>query len=87
MLLNAGFCIPKLAAISQAMLDATQLPVWMNVYLSRPGMEVSTQLHTDKQDVFLVQSTGRKRWRVYRPPPPSDTPQPVEHDASAGRRG
>ena len=50
MLLNAGFCIPKLAAISQAMLDATQLPVWMNVYLSRPGMEVSTQLHTDKTD-------------------------------------
>ena len=73
-LLNAGFLIPKLAAISLAMLEATQLPIWMNVYLSKPGLATSTQLHTDTQDVLLVQSTGRKRWRVYRPPPPEKTP-------------
>lgn len=73
-LLNGGFCVPKLAAISRAILDATQLPIWTNVYLSKPGLATSTQLHTDKQDVLLVQSTGRKRWRVYRPPPPTLTP-------------
>ena len=73
-LLNAGFCIPKLAAVSLAMLEVTRLPIWMNVYLSKPGLATSTQLHTDTQDVLLVQSTGRKRWRVYRPPPPNTTP-------------
>lgn len=73
-MLNAGFCVPKLAAISRAMLEVTSLPIWMNVYLSKPGLSTSTQLHTDQQDVLLVQTTGRKRWRVYRPPPPGKAP-------------
>ena len=73
-MLNAGFVVPKLAAVSLAMLEASQLPIWLNVYLSKAGLERSTQLHTDLQDVLLVQCTGRKRWRVYRPPPPADTP-------------
>jgi len=74
-MLNAGFLVPKLAAVSLAMLEASQLPIWLNVYLSKAGLVRSTQLHTDKQDVLLVQSTGRKRWRVYKPPPPADAPQ------------
>ena len=73
-MLNAGFLVPKLASISLAMLEATGLPIWLNVYLSKPGLATSTQLHTDAQDVVLVQCTGRKRWRVYRPPPPGKTP-------------
>ena len=73
-MLNAGFVVPRLARVSLAMLEASQLPIWLNVYLSKPGLTRSTQLHTDKQDVLLIQSTGRKRWRVYRPPPPSDAP-------------
>lgn len=73
-MLNAGFIVPKLAVVSGAMLDAAQLPVWLNVYLSKPGLKRSTQLHTDLQDVLLVQCSGRKRWRVYRPPPPSTAP-------------
>ena len=73
-LLNAGFLVPKLASVSLAMLEASALPIWLNVYLSKPGLTMSTQLHTDKQDVVLVQTTGRKRWRVYRPPPPERTP-------------
>ena len=74
-MLNAGFLVPKLAGVSLAMLDACQLPIWLNVYLSKPGLTRSTQRHTDRQDVFLIQCTGRKRWRVYKPPPPSDTRQ------------
>eukprot|EP00966_Prymnesium_polylepis_P100566 2329395-Prymnesium_polylepis.1 len=50
-MLNAGFLVPKLAAVSLAMVEASRLPVWLNVYLSRPGLQQSTQLHTDKQDV------------------------------------
>ena len=83
-MLNAGFLVPALARVSLAMLEASQLPIWLNVYLSKPGLTRSTQCHTDKQDVLLVQSTGRKRWRVYRPPPPSDTPQ---HDPFARGKG
>ena len=83
-MLNAGFLVPKLARVSLAMLEASQLPIWLNVYLSKPGLTRSTQLHTDKQDVLLVQTTGRKRWRVYRPPVPSDTPQ---HDPFARGKG
>ncbi|KAL3905067.1 MAG: hypothetical protein SGPRY_011047 [Prymnesium sp.] len=73
-MLNAGFLVPKLARVSLAMLEASGLPIWLNVYLSRPGLVQSTQLHTDKQDVLLIQSTGRKRWRVYKPPPPAHAP-------------
>ena len=73
-MLNAGFLAPKLAEVSLAMLEATDLPIWLNVYVSRPGLARSTQCHTDKQDVLLVQCTGRKRWRVFRPPPPSEQP-------------
>jgi len=73
-LLNAGFCVPEVAAVAQAALQATQLPIWLNIYLTTPGLVRSTQLHTDKQDVILVQTTGRKRWRVYAPPAPSASP-------------
>ena len=83
-MLNAGFIVPALAQVSLAMLEATQLPIWTNVYLSRKGLTRSTQLHTDKQDVFLVQTTGRKRWRVYAPPAPADTPA---HDPFARGKG
>ena len=78
------FLVPKLARVSLAMLEASGLPIWLNVYLSKPGLKRSTQLHTDKQDVLLVQCTGRKRWRVYRPPPPADTPG---HDPFARGKG
>mmetsp|Transcript_8349 Transcript_8349/g.17007 ORF Transcript_8349/g.17007 Transcript_8349/m.17007 type:complete len:586 (+) Transcript_8349:78-1835(+) len=73
-MLNAGFCIPDIAAIAQAALTALQLPIWVNVYLTTPGLARSTQLHTDKQDVLLLQTSGRKRWRVYNLPPPSANP-------------
>jgi len=83
-MLNAGFIVPALAQVSLAMLEATQLPIWTNVYLSRKGLTRSTQLHTDQQDVFLVQTTGRKRWRVYAPPAPAETPA---HDPFARGKG
>eukprot|EP00965_Chrysotila_dentata_P027064 898271-Pleurochrysis_carterae.AAC.1 len=71
-MLNAGFIVPSLAKVSLATLEATRLPIWLNVYLTRPGLASSTQLHTDKQDVLVVQTTGRKRWRVYAPPEPAE---------------
>jgi ribosomal protein L16 Arg81 hydroxylase len=34
-------------------------------------MKVSAPPHTDKQDVFVVQTQGAKHWRVFKPPSPS----------------
>ena len=43
------------------MLEATRLPIWMNVYLSKPGLSTSTQLHTDTQARVSVRVRARAR--------------------------
>ena len=56
-----------LAAVSLAALDGMNgsCPgVCMNLYLTNAGVEVSAPPHTDEQDVVIVQTQGRKRWRV-----------------------
>ena len=69
---SAGFFMAPLATICAAMLEAFQLPIWLNVYISEPGRQSSAPCHTDKQDVIAVQSTGSKRWRVFAPPSPNN---------------
>jgi len=68
---SAGGFIPKLAGVCLNAINSFQFPVALNAYLTNPGQETSAPPHTDKQDVFVLQSTGQKRWRVYAPPPPS----------------
>ena len=68
---SAGGFIPKLAGVCLNAINAFQFPAALNAYLTNPGQETSAPPHTDKQDVFVLQSTGQKRWRVYAPPPPS----------------
>ena len=57
-----------------AALDAFGLPAGLNLYLTAAGTPVSAPPHSDKQDVFVVQTAGKKRWRVYAPPPPARKP-------------
>jgi lysine-specific demethylase/histidyl-hydroxylase NO66 len=47
---------------------AFNMPVALNMYLTNPGQVTSAPLHTDKQDVFVLQTQGQKHWRVYAPP-------------------
>ena len=68
---SAGFFIAPLASICSAMLEAFQLPIWLNIYITEAGKQSSAPCHTDKQDVVAVQSTGSKRWRVFAPPSPA----------------
>ena len=68
---SAGFFMAPLASICGAVLEAFQLPIWLNVYITEAGRQSSAPCHTDKQDVLAVQSTGRKRWRVFAPPSPA----------------
>lgn len=71
---SAGAHIPKLAGPSLACSDATTLPNALNMYVTAPQRRTSAPPHTDKQDVVVVQTCGKKHWRVYSPPDPSKKP-------------
>ena len=72
---SAGGFIPRMAGVCLNAMTAFQLPVALNMYLTAVGQKVSAPPHTDKQDVFVMQSQGRKRWRVYAPPPTARMPK------------
>eukprot|EP00928_Gymnodinium_smaydae_P023494 TRINITY_DN19369_c0_g2_i1.p1 TRINITY_DN19369_c0_g2~~TRINITY_DN19369_c0_g2_i1.p1 ORF type:complete len:492 (-),score=92.52 TRINITY_DN19369_c0_g2_i1:66-1328(-) len=66
------------ATLSEVALAATRalrLPTSINVYVTHDSLERSAPLHTDRQDVLVVQCEGRKHWRVHGPP----VPFPAEH--------
>lgn len=71
---SAGAHIPKLAAVCVAALDTFRLPNCLNLYLSGRGLQTSAPPHTDKQDVFVLQTAGSKHWRVFSPPAPCGKP-------------
>ena len=68
---SAGGFIPKLAAVCLSVTQTLRLPLAVNMYLTNPGQRTSAPPHTDKQDVFVLQQEGFKRWRVFAPPPPA----------------
>jgi len=72
---SAGGFIPRVAGFCLQCLEAFDMPVAVNMYLTDAGQTVSAPPHTDKQDVFVCQTQGKKRWRVYSPPPPSRMPR------------
>ena len=71
----AGAHICKLAAPSLAACDATSLPCALNLYVTAANMKTSAPPHTDKQDVVVIQTSGRKHWKVFSVPDPSIKPQ------------
>ena len=71
---SAGAHVPRLGTACLAAMDAFGLPNCLNLYVTARGTVKSAPPHTDKQDVFVLQSGGAKRWRVYEPPPPRAKP-------------
>jgi hypothetical protein len=71
---SAGAHIPKLAGASLACTDATTLPCASNLYVTGQGMRTSAPPHTDKQDVVVIQTSGRKHWKIFSPPDPATKP-------------
>ena len=71
---SAGAHIPALGTMCLAALDAFELPNCLNLYVTAKGTQTSAPPHTDKQDVFVLQSCGAKRWRVFAPPAPAKKP-------------
>ena len=49
-------------------LEALGWPSTCNAYASAPGLVTSVPPHTDRQDVLILQSAGRKHWKVFAPP-------------------
>ena len=61
--------------INLEFLNAWELPCNVNMYLTAAGQSTSAPPHTDKQDVFVLQTQGAKRWRIYAPPPIARRPR------------
>jgi hypothetical protein len=66
-----GAHVPSLAGPCLAVTDATDTPNAVNLYVTAYGKRTSAPPHTDKQDVLVVQTNGKKHWRVYEPTPAS----------------
>jgi len=71
---TAGSHIPKLARATLACTDAASLPCALNLYVTAANKRTSAPPHTDGQDVIVVQTAGKKHWKVYSPPDPSLKP-------------
>ena len=71
---TAGSHIPKLAGATLACTDAAALPCAVNMYITSAGKRTSAPPHTDRQDVIVVQTQGKKHWKVYSPPDPAAKP-------------
>uniref|UniRef100_A0A7S1UAY8 Bifunctional lysine-specific demethylase and histidyl-hydroxylase n=3 Tax=Phaeomonas parva TaxID=124430 RepID=A0A7S1UAY8_9STRA len=80
---SAGAHIPKLSAVSLAALDAFGYPTCLNLYLTAKGKKTSAPPHTDKQDVFVIQTQGFKHWRVY--PMPNPAREPLSDPLARGK--
>uniref|UniRef100_A0A7S2XYX3 Bifunctional lysine-specific demethylase and histidyl-hydroxylase n=1 Tax=Fibrocapsa japonica TaxID=94617 RepID=A0A7S2XYX3_9STRA len=71
---SAGANVPALSGVCLDVASVLQLPTNLNLYLTAAGQTTSAPPHTDKQDVFVVQTQGQKHWRVFAPPEPKLRP-------------
>lgn len=71
---SIGGSVAPIAGVCLDAVESFRLPVALNMYLTAVGQQTSAPPHTDKQDVFVLQSQGQKRWRVYAPPAPGNKP-------------
>ncbi len=60
-------CIPSLGALCRALEAELSAPVQTNAYLT-PARSKGFPPHFDSHDVFVLQLTGSKRWRLYGTP-------------------
>lgn len=74
---TAGSLWRNVGGLCRLMGYAFGLPPNTNIYVTPPGCPLSVPLHTDQQDVFVFQTQGAKRWRVFAPPPRSKGKDPM----------
>ena len=66
---------PKLRALMQVFQDSLRTGAFANLYAAWHAQK-AFDLHWDPQETFVLQVSGRKRWKVYRP----TRVHPLEHD-------
>jgi len=64
---HAEFVWPPLTRLCRE-LRQSLLHVYANCYVTPPGSQAVAP-HADDRDVFVLQLCGRKRWRIFGPPP------------------
>ena len=85
---HASLAFPSLAALSTVVTESFGLASNLNVYITPPDVYVSVPPHTDAQDALIIQTQGKKRWRVFSPPPPQPLTDKAPPDPfSRGKRG
>ena len=57
---------PDIGALAAALQEELEQPIGINLYLTPPGAQGFKE-HADGHDVFILQLSGEKRWRVFRP--------------------
>eukprot|EP01084_Bolivina_argentea_P282571 483706_1 len=67
---NAGLIFKNIALLEQIIMNTMFIPVNTNAYIS--GMrtqndQYSSKIHSDRQDIFIIQTQGKKRWQVWEP--------------------
>lgn len=78
---------PRVRALMQSFQDRLHTDCYANLYAGWHSQK-AFQLHWDPQEAFVIQLTGRKRWRLYQPtrrnplkndiePPPQPTGNPA----------
>lgn len=65
---TAGSLWPNVGALCRLAQESFGIPCNINIYITPPEMSVSVPPHTDKQDVFVLQTSGSKHWKVFAPP-------------------
>jgi hypothetical protein len=57
---------PRVRALMQSFQDTLHTDAYANLYAGWHSQK-AFQLHWDSQEAFVIQLTGRKRWRIYEP--------------------
>ena len=67
---------PRVRALAESLTCTFRAPVIVNLYAGW-GRDNAFPLHWDAQEVFILQLSGRKHWKVYAP----TRPNPLKEDA------
>ena len=71
---NAALIFQNVAILEQIMMNTFLVPINTNAYISGQrssrdsnAEHQSSSIHNDRQDIFIVQTQGKKRWKVWEP--------------------
>eukprot|EP01084_Bolivina_argentea_P291070 500196_1 len=67
---KGGLIFNDIHNIETALMNTFEYPVNTNVYFSgyrTTNDKISSRIHTDRQDTFIIQISGHKQWKIWKP--------------------